>query len=348
MYLTGFIISQFKEAKMPYVFYDNNEIKSIQCINYELFLDKLSEVTKNFTEIPERFFNVWHAMRWLDVRRDLSEFKEALAEYALLCQVPPSLEQYLVCDASRYSIDNRFRVLVELVESEGVAKFFEEYADPEIHKLYVDCLSLYRDGVLSEDMLERAAGGFRGFCYEIGNFHAALESIVPQRDVIIRVFSTQNIRYATGKLNFGKIYKVMKSEFGQTYKGYIAYKGVIIEHLLGQSAKGMVKPSSTAVGLSLEKAVLELYRLIGYAVSETSTTGDFGIDILAQSNTEKIGIQCKNYAGSVGVEAVMQAHSGGHYYGCSRFIVYSASGFTPAALEMASKLKVELLIFKCA
>lgn len=342
------MIFQLKEAEMPYVFYDSNDIKSIECINEELFLDKLSEVTENFTTIPERFFKVWSAMRWLDVRRDFSEFKEALAEYASLCKLPPGLERYLDCDASKYTVDNRFHVLMMLVESEGIEKLFEKYADHERYKKYVDCLNLYRSGVLSEDMLERAAGAFRGFCYEIGNFHAALESIVPKRDAIIQVFSTQNIRYATGKLNFDKILKIMKSQFGEPHKGYIAYKGVIIERMLRQSAVGVVRPSSIAVGLSFEKAVLELYRVIGYAVSETSTTGDFGIDILAQSNTEKIGIQCKNYADAVGVDAVMQAHSGGHYYGCSRFIVYSSSGFTPAALEMASKLKVELLIYKGA
>ncbi|TPV58676.1 restriction endonuclease [Pseudomonas fluorescens] len=333
---------------MSYQFYGANEPKSISCINVEPFLDKLSEITENFTVIPEQFFKVWNAIWWIDVTSGFSEFKEKLAEYALLCQLPPDLEQYLDCDISKLTIDQRFHVLMTLVESENVAETFEKYTDPKSFKWYMESFNLHRDGDLSEDVLERMSKGFRGFCYEIGHFQTALKSIVPKRDSIIQVFSTQNIRYATGELNFDKILKVMKSQFGEPHKGYIAYKGVIIERLLSQSSKVVVKPSSTAVGLSLEKAVFELYRVIGYAVSETSATGDFGIDILAQSNTEKIGIQCKNYAGTVGVEAVMQVHSGGHYYGCTRFIVYSASGFTPAALEMASKLKVELLIYKGA
>lgn len=333
---------------MSYQFYGANEPKSISCINVKPFLDKLSEMSENFATIPEQFFKVWNTIWWIDVTSDISELKEKLAEYALLCQLPTDLEQYLDDNVSKLTIEQRFHVLMTLVKSENIAETFEKYTDPESFKWYMNSINLHRNGDISEDTLERMSKGFRDFCYEIGHFQTALNSIVPKRELIIQVFSTQNIRYATGELNFDKILKVMKSQFGEPHKGYIAYKGVIIERLLSQSSKIVVKPSSTAVGLSLEKAVFELYRIIGYAVSETSATGDFGIDILAQSNIEKIGIQCKNYAGTVGVEAVMQVHSGGHYYGCTRFIVYSASGFTPAALDMASKLKVELLIYKGA
>lgn len=333
---------------MAYQFYGRNAPKSISCINVETFLDKLSELSESFTVIPETFFKIWSAIWWIDVTSSYAELKVKLAEYALLCPLPKELEQYLDLDVPRLTNGQKFHFLMTLVESEKVADIFKSHTDPESFKWYMDSFHLHRSGDVSEDVLERMSKGFRDFCYEIDHFETALQSIVPNRDSIIKVFSTQNIRYATGELNFDKIFKVMKSQFGEPYKGFIAYKGVIIERLLNQSVKVVAKPNSTAVGLSLEKAVLKLYRVIGYAVSETSATGDFGIDILAQSNTEKIGIQCKNYAATVGVEAVMQAHSGGHYYGCTRFIVYSASGFTSAALEMASKLKVELLIYKGA
>lgn len=339
-------IFQFKEVKMSYQFYGKNAPKSISCINVEPFLDKLCEITGNFTAIPEHFFKVWNAIWWIDVTSSFPELKENLAEYALLCQLPPDLDQYLDYEASKLTITQRFHVLATLLESENLTKTLEKYTDPKSFKWYMTSFNLYRNGDFSEDVLESMSKGLRDFCYEIGHFQTALHSIVPKRDSIIQVFSTQNIRYATGELNFDKILKVMKSQFGEPHNGYIAYKGVIIGRLLSQCSTGTTKPSSTAVGMSLEKSVFELYRVIGYTVSETSATGDFGIDILAQSNTEKIGIQCKKYAGAVGVEAVMQAHSGGHYYGCTRFIVYSTSGFTSAALEMASKLKVELLTYK--
>lgn len=333
---------------MSYQFYGRNDPKSISCINVEPFLDKLSELSENFTIIPKPFFEFWSAIWWIDVTSDYSKLKEKLAEFAALHPLPDELKQYLDPNVSGLSVHQRFHLLMALIEIDKVADIFYKHTDPESFKWYMDSFDLHKGGDTSKDVLERMSKGFRDFCYEISHFETGLQSIVPNRDSIIQVFSTQNIRYATGALNFDKIFKVMKSQFGEPYNGFIAYKGVIIGRLLNQSGKVTTKPSSNAVGLSLEKAVLELYRIIGYAVSETSATGDFGIDILAQSNAEKIGIQCKNHAGTVGVEAVMQAHSGGHYYGCTRFVVYSASGFTPAALEMANKLKVELLIYKGA
>lgn len=184
---------------------------------------------------------------------------------------------------------------------------------------------------------------------EANYFCWILPSIIPYREEIIKVFANQNIYYEHGELNFDKIHKIFKAKLGQEHKIYIAYKGLIVEKILGGLEKSKHQAlTTTATGLSLERAVLETYRSMGYVASETKASGDFGIDIIAESNISKIGIQCKNHTSSVGVEAVMQAHSGGHYYGCTRFVVYSVNGFTSAACEMASKLNVELLNYKGA
>lgn len=168
-------IFQFKEVEMSYQFYGRNIPKSISCINVEPFLDKLSEITENFTAIPEQFFKIWSAIWWIDVTSGFPEFKEKLAEYALLCQLPPDLEQYLDYDASKLTITQRFHVLVTLLESEDVAETFEKYTEPERFKWYMASFNLHRNGDLSEDVLERMSKGFRDFCYEIGHFQTALQ-----------------------------------------------------------------------------------------------------------------------------------------------------------------------------
>jgi restriction system protein len=119
----------------------------------------------------------------------------------------------------------------------------------------------------------------------------------------------------------------------------------MIDKILSQES-GTNEPTQTSVeiGNHLESQVADLYRKLGYGITETPATNDFGIDLIARSNSGLVGIQCKNYTDNVGVEAVMQAHSGALYYDCKSSVVVASSGFTKAAYEMANKLNVELLV----
>ncbi|MBV7527268.1 restriction endonuclease [Pseudomonas sp. PDM29] len=89
-----------------------------------------------------------------------------------------------------------------------------------------------------------------------------------------------------------------------------------------------------------------IYKSLGYDVLMTGATGDFGVDIIARSNSEKIGVQCKNLSSPVGVDAIMQIYSGGKFYGCTRYCIITTKGYTDAAVEMAKKLGVEILIHR--
>lgn len=74
----------------------------------------------------------------------------------------------------------------------------------------------------------------------------------------------------------------------------------------------------------------------------TSTSGDYGIDILAEKDDITYGIQCKRYGGKVGNHAVQEALSGASYYHCMVAVVLTNNYFTPAAIETAQKTNVLL------
>lgn len=159
------------------------------------------------------------------------------------------------------------------------------------------------------------------------------------------VFKGKRLNFANGEIDFSEIRKIYKREFGSDEDFYLLPLGVIIKKVLelDQLSSKRSSESSVEIGLEFEKKVAEMYERIGYNVSFTSTTGDFGIDLIAESNNGRIGVQCKSYGSSVGVDAVMQAHSGALYYDCKNSVVASSNGFTKSAYEMANKLKVELL-----
>lgn len=56
----------------------------------------------------------------------------------------------------------------------------------------------------------------------------------------------------------------------------------------------------------------------------------------------KYAIQCKNYSSKVGNRAVQEAYSGKDYYNADIAVVMTNNFFTPAAIETADSLDVEL------
>ena len=74
----------------------------------------------------------------------------------------------------------------------------------------------------------------------------------------------------------------------------------------------------------------------------TKTSGDYGIDILAQKEGVTYAIQCKRYSEPVGVKAIQEAYAGRDYYDRMVGVVMTNQYFTTPAVEAAKKLKILL------
>jgi restriction system protein len=88
-------------------------------------------------------------------------------------------------------------------------------------------------------------------------------------------------------------------------------------------------------GHEFEKYVAARVRQMGWDVSATSVTRDFGVDLIAARDGECIAIQCKRRAKPVGVSAVQQVVAGALHHQCSASAVVSNQEFTTAAKELA-------------
>ncbi|MGV6393680.1 restriction endonuclease [Pseudomonas caspiana] len=321
--------------------------RSIAYLNATTVLDVLVKITNNFTTEPDQAVLKWGLLKYVSPTDSYDKIKYAIEAMAYEIQVPLAITSLVTPSRHDLTLDQRARLTLDIIEFEDlfnpIADFVDEYELPYVTK----ALEALRIDHYTKPDVERLSQFLWGFYQEVGSFISVIYWVIEHKETLKKVFGTQNIRFATGALNYEKIYKLMKSQLGSDWPGYIVYSGLMLERILGApSTFEISKPSTHVVGQALEQVIVELYKLIGYAITETSATGDYGIDVIAQSNVQKIGIQCKNHAATVGVESVMQAHSGGHYYGCTRFIVYSTNGFTSAALEMATKLNVELLVYK--
>lgn len=88
-------------------------------------------------------------------------------------------------------------------------------------------------------------------------------------------------------------------------------------------------------GTEFEEFIAKLFNSMGYSSSTTKASGDQGIDVIAEKNGIKYGIQAKCYSGTVGNSAVQQATAGKLFYGCDKVIVVTNNTFTKSAIKLA-------------
>ncbi|WP_186673862.1 restriction endonuclease, partial [Sporosarcina sp. BP05] len=90
-------------------------------------------------------------------------------------------------------------------------------------------------------------------------------------------------------------------------------------------------------GYEFEEFVEELFTKMGYLSTRTKGSGDQGIDVLAEKDGRKFGIQTKCYGSKVNNSAVQETVAGIAYYNCDRGIVITNNYFTKSAVDLAAK-----------
>ena len=81
----------------------------------------------------------------------------------------------------------------------------------------------------------------------------------------------------------------------------------------------------------------------GWKVKVTIGSGDQGIDVIAERNGRRLGIQCKLYSGNISNKAVQEAHAGKVHYRLDDAAVLTNSKFTPSAQILAKSTGTYLL-----
>jgi len=96
-------------------------------------------------------------------------------------------------------------------------------------------------------------------------------------------------------------------------------------------------------GSAFEDLLVQLYGAMGYSVQKTGQVGDAGCDLVVNMGNERVVVQAKRYAGTVGIAAVQEANTAKPIYNCSRAMVVTTSSFTKEAYEAARANNVKLV-----
>lgn len=95
-------------------------------------------------------------------------------------------------------------------------------------------------------------------------------------------------------------------------------------------------------GRAFEKYLRAQFRHLGYRVTLTDYSHDYGADLIVRKRGEKIVVQAKRYEKNVGIAAVQEAVGAVAYYEADRAMVVTNSGFTKSARNLARQNDVEL------
>lgn len=95
-------------------------------------------------------------------------------------------------------------------------------------------------------------------------------------------------------------------------------------------------------GAEFEDFLVQLFTRMGYGSYSTKTSGDQGIDVIAEKNGIRYGIQAKCYSGTVGNSAIQEAFAGKAFYNLDKVIVVTNNTFTKSAVDLAVKTDVIL------
>ncbi|MFI5240612.1 MAG: restriction endonuclease [Candidatus Saccharimonadia bacterium] len=89
-------------------------------------------------------------------------------------------------------------------------------------------------------------------------------------------------------------------------------------------------------GLEFEHYVANLLRASGFRGVSLTERYDFGIDIIAEKDGIRWGIQVKRYSGLVKASAVRQVVTGLKLYGCDQAMVITNSTYSAVARRLAA------------
>lgn len=110
-----------------------------------------------------------------------------------------------------------------------------------------------------------------------------------------------------------------------------------------RALKAGIREIDVMTGIEFEKYLAVVFQQMGYVVTRTPGSNDFGIDLLLTGAGKRIAVQAKRHSNKVGSGAVQKSVGGKQFYNADECWVVTNSHFTPAAHEFARETGVSLL-----
>ena len=170
---------------------------------------------------------------------------------------------------------------------------------------------------------------------------AFIIAIIQTRKKIIKYNRRRRAKKAKVNINSLKIkepaYKT-QSETKQKVKHEYDFNQLYLQSITGQPIK--LDDVNDITGEEFETLIFNRFHSLGYTVYYTTTSHDYGADLLLTVDGVEYAIQVKRYnhkkGRTVGIDAVQQIIGAMYYYKCNSGVVITNSTFTQSAKDLAS------------
>lgn len=129
-----------------------------------------------------------------------------------------------------------------------------------------------------------------------------------------------------------------------------AIGAIIIAFLIAKSRSNNATETDIPIskggkpGRDLEQWVGEVLKQQGWQLSHMPKSRDRGADVFAIKGSKKLLVQCKDYTGAVGFNAVKDVYAAGAHYPNDYLCVVARNGFSTDAKDAATRMNVKLVI----
>lgn len=96
-------------------------------------------------------------------------------------------------------------------------------------------------------------------------------------------------------------------------------------------------------GVEFENLLKNVFERLGYNVSLTKSSHDYGADLIISKGKQSAVVQAKCYAGTVGIKAIQEIISSKNHYGAKDLIVATNNTFSRDAIALATENDVKLI-----
>ena len=338
------LIMQPEDATRVYQFYEeyNNELRA----NEEIGEKRIDELYSKISGIDNLASNVINLIENdIFLHRDAVLMMQRLWGYCKYADLDTDEDDnlYLAIAEVQQYIKNMAQIIMEEnnISDDDAEKVSWKAIKQNCVKMYSRQWQKEYEIYLPET-IEQTEGDIKKyihniiFCNEIE--HDNLKTIA------LLTYHVIDICYINKPAFFSEIYDSILSIFNDAEKE-------IDEENIRNKIKGVVKKKTffytindidLMTGAEFEEFICHMFRKMGYRSEVTKQTGDQGLDVIAERNGIKIGIQAKCYSNTVGNSAIQEAVAGKNYYGCKKVIVVTNNRFTMSAIDLAKSNDVIL------
>ncbi len=139
-------------------------------------------------------------------------------------------------------------------------------------------------------------------------------------------------------------YEVIKEEY-EIVRDRVSEQPVYSKRYQDQSNLSPIQKVDNMTGSQFEIYMEQYFKRKGYQTLRTPASGDWGIDLIILTKTERIGIQLKRYSKKVSLQAVQEVLGGFEYYKLTKGMVITNNYFQQSAITLAKKSSKPIVLW---